>query len=636
MSEPDQHIPAWPTDAADTRVGPGRELQCGVSPCGRSASADDEHTWVEGTPLTRGRMMWFIRLRWLFLAGAVAALLVEQVLRPVARPPELLIVLAALALVNLFWAALARHALESGKADSGAAASAADAASAASDGRALALANAQVAVDLLLLTAILRYTGGVESPLAIFYLFHMPIASLLLRGWQALLQGAWAALLFAGLAVGELSGALSPHYPFLPSAAISDAPERFADPALVLAAVVTLACGVFGTLYFTLNIATRLQERERQLRRANRALRESEQAIRDLERRRSRFMQTAAHQLKSPLAVIQTLAGLVRDGIVPADQTVDICATIARRCREGIDQVGELLTLARVHEADPRRHVHAAADVALIASDLCSRFAPLAEQKRIRLCCRVDGAPIPPASVDPTDLADCLSNLIDNAIKYTPAGGHVQVSVSTVELEADPHNGGGPFVRVSVRDTGMGIEPDALKAVDGEPGHEAIFDAFRRGSNALAAGVPGTGLGLSIVREVVEQSRGRIRVRSRPGEGSEFSVYFPTRGMPASDEPRVRSTRASQVVIEAATAEPGRGPGEVQSAGFRAQNGESPFSFGPHCPEPGTPDPRRAGCHSLLLAFHSLLPASIPRRLGRAPRRPPEPVFRMEAARHAG
>ncbi len=508
-----------------------------------SLDGECERAFAEGTLLTRSRMMWFIRLRWLFLAGALAALLGEQGLRPVERPPELLFILAALAVVNLIWTALARSILETGEADLP------STAGGGSVRRALGLANAQVAVDLLLLTAILRYTGGTESPLVIFYLFHMPIASLLLRGWQALFQGAWAVLLFTGLAVGQVSGVLTPYHPFLPAAPGEQTDA--ADPGLALSRLAAQACGVFGTLYFTLNIARRLQQREHQLRRANQALRESEQAIRDLERRRSRFMQTAAHQLKSPLAVIQTLAGLIRDGVVPSDQTVDLCTTIARRCREGIGQVTELLTLARVHEADPHRHARSSADVAEITVDQCERFAPLAREKRIALSCQVMDGPIPPAAVDPTDLADCVANLIDNAIKYTPPEGEVLVSVENAEPQTDGvHTDGGRFVRVTVRDTGMGIDPEALKAANGEPGHEAIFDAFRRGSNALAAGVPGTGLGLSIVREVVEQSRGHIRVRSRPGEGSEFSLYFPVQGLSAGDQPLVRSTRASQVLIE--------------------------------------------------------------------------------------
>ena len=80
-------------------------------------------------------------------------------------------------------------------------------------------------------------------------------------------------------------------------------------------------------------------------------------------------------------------------------------------------------------------------------------------------------------------------------------------------------------------------------------GAGSVFDAFRRGNGALAAGIPGTGLGLAIVREVVEQAAGRIHVHSRPGEGTRFTILFPARQVETAG-PVVRDTRASEIVVE--------------------------------------------------------------------------------------
>jgi len=88
-----------------------------------------------------------------------------------------------------------------------------------------------------------------------------------------------------------------------------------------------------------------------------------------------------------------------------------------------------------------------------------------------------------------------------------------------------------------------------VRPPDGESGQEPSFDAFRRGANVIAAGIPGTGLGLSIVREVVEQAGGRIIVSSCLGKGSSFTVSFPSPGAVAG-QPQVRNTRVSEVVIE--------------------------------------------------------------------------------------
>jgi signal transduction histidine kinase len=255
-------------------------------------------------------------------------------------------------------------------------------------------------------------------------------------------------------------------------------------------------------------------------------------------------MRTAAHQLKSPLAVIQTLTDLIRNNIVPPDEVAGTCDKIVRRCNEGIAQVGELLTLARVQEADPARHTQAEADVCKVVSELCGRFRPLAEKKRIDLDCHLPEVDELRVNVDPQDLSDCLGNLIENAIRYTPGPGRVTVTAAAESPAGRPGE-----VSINVTDTGMGINQELLVSPDGAPGHEPVFDAFRRGNNALAAGIPGTGLGLSIVREIVEQAGGRIRVASRPNEGSSFTVSFPTRRETARP-PGVRDTRASEVVSE--------------------------------------------------------------------------------------
>jgi len=479
------------------------------------------------------RLHWFIRLRWVFLVAAGAALALERLLvggtpRPLGA---LAAVLAVLGAANIGWSAWSHVLFRRLGADQTAAAG---------PPRPVALlANAQVAVDLLLLTCILRFSGGAESPMAMFYLFHMAIVALLLRRWQALLQGLWALLLYAGLVLGEWGGWVAPHYGFLPGRAL--APRG--DTRYVVATLLVVACGIFGTLYFTLQIVRRLELRERMLREAIAALQRSQLAIQDLQRRRSRFMQTAAHQLKSPLAVIQTLTELIRSRVVPPEEIPRTCEKVIRRCREGIAQVSELLTLARVQEADPVRHGRAEADVAALVADLCQRYKPVADEKQIELSWHLPQEGVPRARVEQRDLGDCLSNLIENALKYTPGPGRVTVNVEVLGRGTD-----GESVAISVSDTGIGIAPDLLRSPDGAPGHEPIFDPFRRGNNALEAGIPGTGLGLSIVREVVEQAGGRIRVASRLCEGATFTVVFPTTRA-AAPSVRVRDTRASEVVV---------------------------------------------------------------------------------------
>ncbi len=482
--------------------------------------------------VTMLRLHWFIRLRWVFLVAAVVVLAIERLALPEVQRPllGLIVVLAVLGGVNLGWMALSHLLFRRFREEI----------SSAPRRYVELFANAQIAVDLLLLTCILRFTGGVENPAAIFYLFHMAIIALLLQRWQAILNGIWALTLYAVLVIGEWREWIAPHYSFLPQCTI----ELHNMPEFVFSSLAIMACGILGTLYFTLQIARRLQTREQALRNANEALRTSQIAIQDLQERRSRFMQTAAHQLKSPLAVIQTLTELIRGKIVPPEAVVGTCGKIIHRCREGIAQVTELLTLARVQEGDPTRHGRSEADVCAVVQRLCEHFKPLAEEQKIALTWQLPDDRGLRVSVDQQDLRDCAGNLIENALKYTPGPGSVTVRVA---VEKPPH--GPEQVTITVTDTGMGINPEVLVSEDGTPGQAPIFDAFRRGNNALTAGIPGTGLGLSIVREVVEQAGGRIRVTSRPKEGSTFTVAFPTRRASAGG-PAVRDTRAGEIVLE--------------------------------------------------------------------------------------
>jgi signal transduction histidine kinase len=434
-------------------------------------------------------------------------------------------------------------------------------------------ANAQVATDLLLLTIILRYTGGVESPMAIFYVFHMAIGSLVLVSWQALLQGIWAVALYATLAMGELLGWIAPHYPFL-----NVAPDQahFGHPQWVCMAVVVFACGLFGTLYFTLQIAARLDDREGKLRSALAALQQSQVAIQDIQARRSRFMQTAAHQLKSPMAAIQTMAGLIRDGYVEGDGVRKTTESIIRRCREGIVAVTELLTLARVQDADPRRHGDAVSDVGMVVKNVCKRRAPQAKEQGLQFAWEVVKGVDLRACVDRDDLTDCLDNLVGNAIKYTFAPGSVEVTVERRRWEEVQADAGQQmpardraaeaeaYVLVTVKDTGMGMKEEELMDSNATADWGTVFDAFRRGNGALAAGISGSGLGLSIVRVVVEQANGRVRVRSTPGKGTTFTVMFPAESsLPAG--PRIRDTRAGDMLAHTSLA------GQTDPAGLETQ-----------------------------------------------------------------
>ncbi len=457
------------------------------------------------------RHRWFIRLRWIIVGIVLGLLALEAALitpsETFHRPRAVFITMMALVLVNLAWSLVGRLAFPF-KANQAAESSRQLNPSPKPLRRVTLFANAQMIVDLLFLTVLLRYLGGVVNPMALFYLFHMLIAALLLRPLNALLQGAWALLLYGALTVGECTGWVQPHYPLLPATVQAGLHTQWE---YVAAAIGALAAGVFGTLFFTLQISAGLDKQECTLQETHGALSRSQESLRNLHVRRSRFLQTAAHQLKSPLATIETLAGLLRDRSPVDTQVRDLISRIIERCRTGTEQVSELLTLERIEQADTGRHESAATDVGEVARLAAVPFAERASAKGIRLIIDApsqDDSGTLAAAVDRRDLDDCIANLLDNAVKYTPAGGEVRLQVF-----ADKRD-----VYVSVKDTGMGIA---------ESSPDDLFDPFRRGNAALAAAIPGSGLGLTIVREVLEQCGGGVNVRSSPGRGAEFVLRLP-------------------------------------------------------------------------------------------------------------
>ena len=137
-------------------------------------------------------------------------------------------------------------------------------------------------------------------------------------------------------------------------------------------------------------------------------------------------------------------------------------------------------------------------------------------------------APIP-LRHDPVRIGQVVTNLVGNALKFTPRGGRVDVT-----MRAEP--GGG--ASITVADTGIGIEPAELPR---------IFDRFFRGSRASEARGSGSGLGLAIVRGIVEMHGGTVTVESRLGTGSTFRVTLPAQARPgpAGEDPRVVETSST-------------------------------------------------------------------------------------------
>jgi signal transduction histidine kinase len=229
-------------------------------------------------------------------------------------------------------------------------------------------------------------------------------------------------------------------------------------------------------------------------------------ADRELERLRSDFVATASHELRTPLASIYGAIRSIRrtDIVIPPEQHAQFLAMIESESEKLRSLVDQLLIAGRLDAGAVDVSI-GAVDVAPIVEDVVSS-AVVSAGYEVSLRTSVDEGLV--ALADAGLLRQVLANLVDNAVKYSPAGGAIQIGA-----RRDGHE-----VRIDVVDHGIGIPPEQ---------HARIFEKFFRVDPALRAGVGGTGLGLYIAKELIEQMDGRMTVRSTLGRGSTFSIELP-------------------------------------------------------------------------------------------------------------
>jgi len=233
-------------------------------------------------------------------------------------------------------------------------------------------------------------------------------------------------------------------------------------------------------------------------------------AMKKLETAKSIFISMVAHEVKSPLAAIESLLGAVldgsNDGDVERDRTMITRAVTRAGALRGM--IADLLNLTAI-ETGHFTLKRSRTSLYEIVKDVVESFRDKAVERRVSLCLEnCDKTTIEPVLGDPTALRSIFQNLVDNAVKYTPEGGHVSLRLEN----------SGVYTRVVVKDDGIGMTA-------GEK--DRIFDEFYRVKNDFTASVPGTGLGLTLVRRLVQMHDGRIEVESRPGQGSVFNVALP-------------------------------------------------------------------------------------------------------------
>lgn len=227
----------------------------------------------------------------------------------------------------------------------------------------------------------------------------------------------------------------------------------------------------------------------------------------EVDRMKSEFLSTAAHELRTPMASIFGYSELLRVKEFDAPKRQEILATISRQSALMSSIINELLDLARIEARRGKDFVLERATLQDIVTDAVASYKP----PEGRQPPEQEAASMPmPVNVDRSKMQQALLNILSNAYKYSPAGGAVHIGFRTVQTD------GVPRVGVQVRDQGIGMNSEQLSRVC-----ERFYRADASGK------IPGTGLGMSIVKEIVELHGGEVELSSAPGAGTTVTLWLP-------------------------------------------------------------------------------------------------------------
>ncbi|MBI4357718.1 MAG: hybrid sensor histidine kinase/response regulator [Candidatus Omnitrophica bacterium] len=257
---------------------------------------------------------------------------------------------------------------------------------------------------------------------------------------------------------------------------------------------------------------------EREIREKNVALEKANRELKKLDQLKSDFIASVSHDIRTPLNSVQESIALILDGLVnPNEEKGKKVLEIAKRSIGRLTQmIHDLLDFSKLEAGKLRLHFEPC-DLQILIDEVLGSLRSLAEKKKLKL----NFEPVrdfPKVACDAERMIQVLTNLMGNAIKFTPEGGSVTVGVETAP------NG---CVRVVVSDTGVGIRKENL---------ERIFERFEQVRGTSSNENKGTGLGLSICRELVKLHGGQVWAESEFGKGSRFIV-----SLPVTQEARIES-----------------------------------------------------------------------------------------------
>lgn len=226
---------------------------------------------------------------------------------------------------------------------------------------------------------------------------------------------------------------------------------------------------------------------------------------------RKDFVANVSHELRTPLALVKGYVETLKDENLDKHKTGEFLDIIDRNVGQLTNLVEDLLELSRLDSQQSSGSIVRArpSGIAQIIERVATDFQPAIARKQHIL--KIDIAqPMPEITLDPGLMEKAVGNLLDNAIKYTPDKGKIEIRARVDAGE----------LRIEVADNGIGIPAQDL---------ERIFERFYRVDKSRSREMGGTGLGLAIVKHIVQLHKGRVAVHSQPGQGSVFTITLPAK-----------------------------------------------------------------------------------------------------------
>jgi signal transduction histidine kinase len=353
----------------------------------------------------------------------------------------------------------------------------------------------QIITDLIVLTLILHFSGGIENPLVLFYFFHLIIASSIFSTLKSYLYVVFVLVLIGSLALLECYSFV-PHYHL----------EGFIDPGqyqnvfYVFATGFVFACTaiiVVGLSHMIINRSIKSEE----------TYIKSNLELENKDKLKNEYVLRVTHDIKGHVAAILSCIEVIRSKI--AGPLNEVQEEFANRAFERTELlagfVKNLLNLTKKrlkHDTEFEEF-----QFQEMMDKIITQLTILARDKSIKISIYVDKS-IKKVTGNPLAIEELYSNLVLNAIKYTPPNGHIAL---TIRDHIDT-------IHTEISDSGIGIPKEELPKV---------FDEFYRGSNVPKDIKTGSGLGLSIVKQIVEDHRGQIHVSSELGVWTKFTILLP-------------------------------------------------------------------------------------------------------------